>query len=269
MKGGKTPLGYTIIEVLIVLAVSGMMFLIAVNFINGKQGKASFTQGTNEMASQIQNVIEQVTDGQFSDIPLTCSFNGSSTSVSGGTPSQQQGTNPNCVFLGKLFRFYSSHDASTYRIISLAAGRVTEDPLSHTAITPTLQNTHPAVVTDLTNSQNIPQHLSITSVTVTDVDGSSHTDNYNFGFAEGLGAVANDGFQSGAQTISMIYSPVAAPANDGGPGETDTDMNDHLNYAKSAVICLTDGTRFAQILVGGANGDASRLSVNRQVVPSC
>lgn len=266
MKGGKTPLGYTIVEVMIVLAVSGLMFLVASNFINGKQERASFTEGTHEMASQIQNVIEQVTDGQFSDIPLNCSFNGASTNVQAGA--NGQGTNSSCVFLGKLFRFYSGGNASTYRILSLAAGRVTTNA-GGDSIAPTLQNTHPAVITDLTNLQNIPQHLTVSSITVTDVDGSVHGDNRNFGFAEGLGSFSGDSFQSGAQELAMIYSPVVAPVSDGGPSEDDTPINDHLAYAKSAVMCLTDGTRHAQILIGGAAGDASQLSVNVQVVQTC
>lgn len=55
MKGGKSPLGYTVVEVMIVLAVSGIMFLVAANFINGKQQKTSFANGVNEMASRIQD----------------------------------------------------------------------------------------------------------------------------------------------------------------------------------------------------------------------
>lgn len=283
MLGGKNKqpkqperalLGYTIIEVLIVLAVSGMMFVIAANFINGKQGKASFAQGTNEMASQIQNTIEQVTDGKFSDIPLNCSFafsptpGNSLTTVTSGTPSRQQGVNSQCVFLGKLLRFYTSQNATTYRVISLAAGRVTTDT-NGLPVTPTLNNIAPATVVDLTTQQNIPQRLSIRSVRVTDTNGSIHTSNYNFGFAEGLGSVAGASFQSGSQTVAMIYSPSGALANNGGAGEDDKDFDNHVAYARSAVMCLTDGTRFAQILVGGATGDASQLSVNRQVVSSC
>ena len=74
MLGGKNkqPLGYTIIEVMIVLAVSGLMFIIAATFINGKQQRATFTAGVNEMASELQNVIEQVNDGSYADVPLNC-----------------------------------------------------------------------------------------------------------------------------------------------------------------------------------------------------
>src|SRR4051812_28553600 len=104
MNGGKLPLGYTVIEVMIVLAVSGLMFVIATNFISGKQAKTSFTAGSNELASKVQDLIGEVNDGKYSDIPLSCSANiGGPTSVSDGAPdAETQGTNPQCVFLGKI-----------------------------------------------------------------------------------------------------------------------------------------------------------------------
>ena len=53
-RHSKQPFGYTIVEVMIVLAVSSAMFLIAANFINGKQERTAFSQGSNEMVSQLQ-----------------------------------------------------------------------------------------------------------------------------------------------------------------------------------------------------------------------
>lgn len=241
----KIPFGYTIIEVLIVLAVSGMMFVIAVNFINGKQAKAAFTQGTNELASQIQNTIEQVSNGQFSDIPLNCTFNGSSTIVNSGI--RPPGTNSTCIFLGKMLRF--TEDGETYETQSLAAGRVTRDAAGNPT-TPTLGNTHPVVVSSLTRTQRVPQQLLVKDVRVTNAAGVAVSAGA-FGFTQGLGTVDNASFsfKSGAQTITMVYSSAST-----------------LDYAKSATICLTDNTRYAQILVGGDN--ASQLSVKVKVVPT-
>lgn len=255
MKGGKTPLGYTIIEVMIVLAVSGIMFLIAANFINGKQAKTAFTQGTNETASQIQNVIEQVSNGKYSDIPLNCSFDGTTTTVTGGA--QSQGTNPTCTFLGKLLRF-SSVNKHTYKLLSLAAGRVDASNGN-----PSFTSVDPVVITDLTNSQNIAQQLDVDGVSVTDQGGTTHNNYYNFGFSQGLGTSSGGSFQSGAQTLSLVYSPV----NLSNPSTPDTSVNGNLAYAKAVTVCLTDGTRYAKILIGSPNND-SQLSVRRTVVPT-
>src|SRR5579884_2456783 len=124
MKGGKNkkPAGYTIVEVMIVLAVSGMMFVIAALFIQGKQEKASFTAGINQMASQIQTTIEQVTDGQYSDITVPCNFTTTTTIGGSGSP-VQQGNNPNCVFLGKLVHFLGGSSVQ-YEVVSVVGGRI-------------------------------------------------------------------------------------------------------------------------------------------------
>jgi type II secretory pathway pseudopilin PulG len=266
-RQSKQLLGYTIIEVLIVLAVSGMMFVIAVNFINGKQGKAAFTQGTNELASQIQGVIEQVTNGQYSDIPLTCTSNGTTTSAtanaavsSNGTDNTNTGINSQCVFLGKILRFHSG-DPLNYKVLSLAGARV---PTTTTGSV-SLADVAPVLINDLTRTQNIPQQLTVKSARATDVSGAT-SNVFNFGFAQGLGSIEAGSFASGAQNISMIYST----ANMSPAGTPDTNINaSNLTYAKAATICMTDGQRYAQILVGANANNASQLSVRTRVVPLC
>jgi prepilin-type N-terminal cleavage/methylation domain-containing protein len=249
MRGGQKrqkPLGYTIIEVLIVLAVSGVMFVIAATFISGKQEKTAFTAGTNDMASQIQGIIEQVIDGHYSDVPLQCTFNGGNTNVNVGTSAQ--GTNDNCVFLGKLLRFTPGSDQ--YEVASLAGGRL--DPSSLTPIT--LQNVDPKVITSLTTQQIIPQSLTVKCMEVTDVTTGTRDPSIRyFGFTQGLGTAQGQAFQAGAQSVSMVYSTGSVDANVSGGT---------VHYASAATIQLTDNTQLVNIDIGGAA--ASQLSVNVQ-----
>ncbi|HZL07889.1 MAG TPA: prepilin-type N-terminal cleavage/methylation domain-containing protein [Candidatus Dormibacteraeota bacterium] len=256
MKGGKkTPLGYTIIEVMIVLAVSGVIFLIAINFINGKQERTSFTEGLNDTASRIQNVIEQVTDGQYSDILLQCSWNGPGTPTMVSpvvSPSPTQGTNSNCVFLGKLISF-TYPAVNQYQVVSMAAGR--SDAAN--GLSPTLANVDPAIISSLTATQTIQQALNLTGMSVTDTTGAKHTNTYyNIGFVQGLGAGDGVGtFKSGAQTISMVYSSLSPVSIN---NATTTTLVG-LTQAEASVICLSDGTQSAQIILGTNN---NQLSVN-------
>jgi prepilin-type N-terminal cleavage/methylation domain-containing protein len=142
MKGVKPPGGYTIVEVMIVLAVSGVMFVMAANFINGKNARTQFQQGSNELGSRMQGVIEEVTDGQYTDIPFTCSRAGASLAVTGAV--RPQGTNPECVFIGKLAHFsvnpnpsgFGSGDRTKYEVFTLAGER------SIGSTQPDLTNTH-------------------------------------------------------------------------------------------------------------------------------
>jgi prepilin-type N-terminal cleavage/methylation domain-containing protein len=247
MKGGKNrqPLGYTIIEVMIVLAVSGVMFLIAASFINGKQEHASFTEGVNQMASNIQDIIEQVTDGQYSDIGLTCTspdLNAPMPTVSVNSSAiSNQGGNHDCVFIGKLLHFYISGGTTypeNYEVFSLVAARTATGPDNATS------------GSVLTSQAAVPQSLEVRKMTV-----SGATTN-NIGFVQSQGNQTNliNGSTNGSQTVKLVNtsglsSATADPANLG-----------TINTATSALICLSDGTQYAAIDVGDNND--SQLSAN-------
>jgi len=125
MKGGKTKTGYTIVEVMIVLAISSMMFLASNAFISGKVSESSFRTGVNETASRIQDTINQVSSGQYSDQPFDCSIDGGSGNLIFSTASgDNQGKNTNCVYIGKYIQFNTD---STYTVSSLAAKKVDGD----------------------------------------------------------------------------------------------------------------------------------------------
>ena len=258
MLGGKhkQPLGYTIIEVMIVLAVSGLMFIISTLFINGKQAQTSFTQGVNGMASNIQSIIEQVTDGQYSDIPLKCLYYPIPKITNpniGTSPGSSQGTNSTCVFLGKIMHFKGS---SNYELVSLAGGRVDNSDNLLTS----LSQADPKVINSLTINQTVPQSLSISRITVFRLSGlgQQSSQSYAIGFLQSQGALNNGGFESGAQTTQIYYdnanTPIGTPFNPG-----------NLRLAYNVDICLTDETRYAEITFGvdrsGTNSNPLSVAV--------
>ena len=65
LKVGTNSYGYTIVEVMIFLAVSSLMFLIAVGFISGKQNNVEFTLSVNTLKSDIQQVFNNVSSGYY------------------------------------------------------------------------------------------------------------------------------------------------------------------------------------------------------------
>jgi prepilin-type N-terminal cleavage/methylation domain-containing protein len=241
MKRGERPAGYTIIEVMIVLAVSGLMFVIAASFINGKQAKTAFTAGVNEMASRMQDTIEQVVNGKYSDVLLTCSgtppsfFNiqiGSSTG---------QGTNPDCVFLGKILHF--TQDSSTYEIFSTAGFRLDNNGEPATS----LGSSGIAEVDPLTTQESIPQNLTV----------SKMTPKYGIGYIQSQGTLATGGLKNGSQNVSL-YQVTSINSNM-------TNAGSQINSStvvptNNATICLTDGTRYAEIVLG-SNGNQLNVDV--------
>ncbi|HSX45516.1 MAG TPA: prepilin-type N-terminal cleavage/methylation domain-containing protein [Candidatus Saccharimonadia bacterium] len=253
MLGGKNtkPLGYTIVEIMVVLAVSGVMFLIAATFINGKQAKAAFTAGVNETSSELQDLIEQVNDGRYSDIPQTCQYNGSISFPGSAT---KQGENSTCVFLGKVLHFTGGANPpyNNYEVASIAGGRI--NPSTGQPITD-VGSASPTIIPDLTIDKQVPQQLDVSQVTVTDTDNSVFS-TLALGFMQSQGSISSSGnLRSGAQTISL-YALKGSPGNKGSALSTLGD----LRPVSSADICLGDGTRKADIGVGTDN--SSQLNVN-------
>jgi len=272
MLGGNRPLGYTIIEVMIVLAISGVMFAIAADFISGKQAKTAFTEGTNEFASQLQAVIAQVTDGQYSGVPYTCTVTGGVLNITTGVG--QQGTQSDCVFLGKFLHFYEPNNKPAYEIFSLAGARDGTQlycPISCTGTPVYPTPIKPPSPADPTLQEIVPQSLDVKSVNVTTSSGSITT--YGIGFTQSLGTSETSGgglqnYQTGAQTVGLVYSPNLT-ASDATETSAAHAITNDVEAANSATICLTDDTRYAEILIGDSNSNADQLGVTVQVVPLC
>ncbi|HVX47981.1 MAG TPA: hypothetical protein VHA05_01345 [Candidatus Saccharimonadales bacterium] len=264
MLGGKNkhprqPLGYTIIEIMIVLAVSGFMFVIAATFINGKQEKAAFAQGSGDMVSNLQQTVEDITDGHYSDVPLQCGTAGGSFGASTSS-SGSQGSQSDCVFLGKIVRFYDPSGGANrdhYSVYSVAASRtITSFP-----------NSLVAAIQGLTSQSTVPQSLIVKKMSVIDTGGASHTNVYNVGFMQGLGNidVTTGTYLSGAQQpIQLVYANTTS-------GSEGAIAGNIIRPAKSATICLTNGlvanSRYAEIFIGGptVGGRQSSSSNNNQL----
>lgn len=249
MKGGKRPRGgYTIAEVLIVLAISAVMFLIATQFINGRNEKATFTAGVNEMASRLQDTIEQVNNGQYSDVPVNCNFNGMTTSFPSGT--NNQGTNAQCVFLGKVLHFSQSgswagsENGSHYEVFSMAGGRVSA---GIPVVTPIAANAKS--VRGLTKQQVTAQSLRAQRVTV-----NGATQSFGIGFFQGQGSLdANNNLQNGASPVKMYYINNLTANQTTSQAGSRIDTSANLTPAQTVDICLTDGAQEAHLRLGTNN----------------
>ncbi len=243
MKGVNRPLGYTIVEVMIVLAISGAMFLIAANFIAGKQAKTAFQAGSIEFTSQVQDVINQVITGKYSDVSFGCTA--SSSGVITMTAAGAQGTNSDCVFLAKALQIDDNADPTKYAVYTMAGTRNS----------PSITDTMPVIIgggADLTSHNAVPQSLQIKDVKVID-GGVTKTGVHTIGFAQSTNAV----FGSGAQTVNLVYLNPPTVVSSG--------VTSSFNTAQSATICITDSTRYAEVTIGDAN-NANQLTAVLKVL---
>lgn len=117
--------GFTIVESLIVLAVTGILFASAVAIISGKQNKTQFQQGINAVKTEIEQTVSDVQSGYYPNAKnFSCAIGAGGTLTISDKESDSatdQGSNKDCVFLGKAIQFRVSED--NYVIFSIAGQR--------------------------------------------------------------------------------------------------------------------------------------------------
>lgn len=98
--------GFTIVETMIVLAVSSMLFIIAGTMISGRQAKTEFQVSVRDIQTKLQQVINETKSGYYGvNTGMSCSVppSGNLTIVAG---SGDLGTRGECVFIGKALVAY-------------------------------------------------------------------------------------------------------------------------------------------------------------------
>lgn len=97
--------GFTIVEVMIVLAVSSLMVISAAALINGRQSRTEFTTGIHDEQQHIQQIINETADGYYPNSHNFSCSGSASGPVTFNAGSNAQGTNSGCIFLGKALQF--------------------------------------------------------------------------------------------------------------------------------------------------------------------
>jgi len=105
-RGYKARAGYTIVEVMIVFAVTGGLFVSAAVLLTGRQATTEAVQAVRDYESKIQSVASDVLSGYYPG-GYKCTFV-SGTGVKVSTITATAGTNYGCVSLGKVVAVNSS-----------------------------------------------------------------------------------------------------------------------------------------------------------------
>ena len=108
--------GFTIIEVLMFLAISGVMFTIAFWGTQSTQDNVRFRDSLNSIEAKLREVFDNVDDGYFANSGgYECTPSGSDWVSSGSG-----GGNSSCIFIGKEIHF---SDSSTMAIETILGDR--------------------------------------------------------------------------------------------------------------------------------------------------
>jgi prepilin-type N-terminal cleavage/methylation domain-containing protein len=146
--------GFTIVETLIVLAVTSVLFMSAAIMISGRQAKTEFMTASNYLQQQLQDAINQAASGNFPN-----SNNFSCTAGAGAMPHLAndtsngtfQGTNGECIFLGKAFQLGASDAPNSLMSYVIAGNR----QLAGSDITQLSDAFPEAVAAGVTNNVNL------------------------------------------------------------------------------------------------------------------
>jgi prepilin-type N-terminal cleavage/methylation domain-containing protein len=112
--------GFTVIEVLIVLAITGLLFATTAALLAGKQNQTAFDQAIRQTQSQIQQVINEVAIGYFPNIgSIRCTSGGSGPNITTAAGTGQ-GANAGCIFLGKAMQFGVGSDPERFVVHTIA-----------------------------------------------------------------------------------------------------------------------------------------------------
>lgn len=262
MRRGRKQRGFTIVEVIIVLAVTSAMFVMAAYAINGKQNQAEFQQAVNDIRSSLQQEIDQVAAGDYTDTGnFTCDGTLGNEIIQPGV--NKQGSNTGCIFLGKVLQF-GVHGTDPQQYISYSIAGLQVNNGSLVAAKPVA--IAPGVVThtnypDASVKNELHDGLHVVSM--------SYNGN-NIGavaFISSLGQYSGTTLLSGSQTIDLI--PISTSALNTTSGATVDAINQHLatspkNPNGGVQICFASaGTNQSGLITIGGGGRS--LSVTLQI----
>lgn len=148
-----SQVGFTIVETLIVLAVTSGLFVISAVVIQGKQSKTNFQIGSRAMQQQLQQVINETASGYYPNTSgLSCDPMASPT-VNVTTGTDAQGQSSGCIFAGKVIVF-SASEKEYYKVYSLAGRR-----LNGGVDVTSAKDAHIAAIPDSVETIKIPNGL--------------------------------------------------------------------------------------------------------------
>ncbi len=158
----KARAGYTIVEVIIVLAVSSAIFVSAVTATRGRTSKTGFFQTVQDVSSKIQGVSSSIKSGNFNDSDnYSCTLDGTGypvlTSVAPGS-----GINDDCIVLGRALQVFPGDTSRPYIKIYTVLGNRTVGNTGQVVTSTT--NLRPAVATILTDQYNFSERADLLSV---------------------------------------------------------------------------------------------------------
>ena len=272
MIGTASQRGFTIVETMVVLAVTGALFLAAVVLVAGQQNKVAFQQAINDEQSVIQQTISEVSTGYYNNTGgFAC--DGTSGTVKLTNGSAGQGSNTGCILLGKAIEFgVQGTDPQQYAVFPIAGLQDNGGKLDQSdpqAVAPGVVHNTGLAGAITTGSL----HNGLKAVSMQYNNGGGWQNIGAVAFLTGLGSYDSSTSEllSGAQQVSLVPVVGSDPSGNLQTGSKATADAIYNNLASSPVnpsggvqICFASGgTNKSGLITIGSNGRA--LSVTLQI----
>jgi type II secretory pathway pseudopilin PulG len=254
--------GFTIVETMIVLAVTGALFVVIAASLTGRQNAAEFTHAIQSVQSQLQQVVDQVPDGNFPDQSVACSKGGGAPVFAGGG---SQGTNNECIFLGKAIQFHvqnaggiSTEQYQVYTIAGLNTQGTTAAPFA--AAVPRVVQVGGQYSTYST-AVDLEYGLQTVWMRAPDIKPLCITKACSIGavaflMEPGQAGNTGTGYSSGAQQVDLVpiestlldenlntaVGQIESSSGVGGLGDVNLLTEAPINPAQGVQICFASGT---------------------------
>lgn len=116
--------GYTVIEVMLFVALTSFLLVVAVANITAGQRQVQFTQGARDFESELSDIVNDIPTGFFpSNNALNCTVGGTRPTIDDGGGSGL-GKNDDCMYVGKALQFRPDGDDSKVIVYTLAGRRL-------------------------------------------------------------------------------------------------------------------------------------------------
>jgi type II secretory pathway pseudopilin PulG len=263
----RTRGGYTILEVIIVLTVSSMLFAASIVGFNQQNRRTQFTDSVNNFAQNIQDVLNDVETGFY---PSNNSF--SCTALAAGFPipsptAAQQGTNESCIFVGKAIQFAPGPSSPTNKanidIYTIIGRRLVENSTKPVS---SINDAKPIGLDNLVDRKTLSAGVEIISVKQA-VSGQAYS---------GIAMVSTSGTGGGINTGLNARASLASIA-----GNINNTKGTFLNNIRAINSSNVDQARdgiYICVKEGGTGGrsaiielatDRSQIIVNTKVDAPC
>ncbi|HEY8999432.1 MAG TPA: prepilin-type N-terminal cleavage/methylation domain-containing protein [Candidatus Saccharimonadales bacterium] len=253
--------GFTIMEVLIVLTITAVLFLSATALISGKQDQTEFDQAIRQVQSQVQQTIGDISNGYFPGLNnFTCSAGSNGPVITSGTGSGQ-GTNTGCIFVGKVLRFGVNASSALEQFQTYTIAGLQQDSGGNNVTS--LSAAMPVVIAPSTLDPGAPDDSILNQLQ----NGLSTYQNATTSGGNKISGIAlvstfapADVTQSSAQNVDLIpiYGSMSTASSDA--INTALRSSPPINPSGGAQVCFVSGTTNQSGLIT-IGSDNSTLSV--------